>query len=227
MHPTSRNYGSSLLQNLVQQAFPSGFMEWGGQRISTSTFLLDISGLTFGVQVVALMIIGPYADYGTWRPYILIFWTVVGIAASLAFFGIIHASQWALAAGFYVLGTVAYNACYAFWQGAFPGLVGDLPEVAESERRVADGTQTPEAHAALSTLERSKLANISSIYSAFGSCLSIILCIAIAKGMGIATTEANTKVYSVIIGYFGITCIVSSLPWYVPFPASASPLDMS
>ena len=34
--------------------------------------LLDMNGILFAVQLVILLIAGPYADYGKWRPWILI-----------------------------------------------------------------------------------------------------------------------------------------------------------
>jgi len=34
--------------------------------------LLDVTGILFAAQLVVLLTIGPYADYGNWRPYIMI-----------------------------------------------------------------------------------------------------------------------------------------------------------
>jgi hypothetical protein len=34
--------------------------------------LLDVTGILFAVQLVILLTVGPYADYGNWRPYIMI-----------------------------------------------------------------------------------------------------------------------------------------------------------
>ena len=34
--------------------------------------LLDMNGILFAVQLVILLVIGPYADYGKWRPWVLI-----------------------------------------------------------------------------------------------------------------------------------------------------------
>jgi hypothetical protein len=34
--------------------------------------LLDVTGILFAAQLVLLLTIGPYADYGTWRPWIMI-----------------------------------------------------------------------------------------------------------------------------------------------------------
>lgn len=34
--------------------------------------ILDLNGILFAVQLACLLILGPYADYGTWRPWLLI-----------------------------------------------------------------------------------------------------------------------------------------------------------
>ena len=34
--------------------------------------LLDVTGILFAAQLVLLLSIGPYADYGNWRPWIMI-----------------------------------------------------------------------------------------------------------------------------------------------------------
>lgn len=189
-------------------------MNWGGQKTSTTSFILDTSGILFAVQLVVLLLIGPYADYGRWRPWLLIIWTVIGIAASLAFFGLIKPSDWALASGFYVLGNLALNVTGAFYQAPFPMLVRDMPKVIESERQVIEGTKDPKEHATLDMLERSKLSNISLMFSAIGSLICILISLGICYGIGTNTTAQNTKVYSVIIGFFGCIWIISSIPWF-------------
>ena len=37
-----------------------------------NSMLLDVTGILFAAQLVLLLTIGPYADYGTWRPWIMI-----------------------------------------------------------------------------------------------------------------------------------------------------------
>lgn len=34
--------------------------------------LLDVTGILFVAQLVILLTVGPYADYGNWRPWIMI-----------------------------------------------------------------------------------------------------------------------------------------------------------
>jgi len=38
---------------------------------SVNSMLLDVTGILFAAQLVILLGLGPYADYGNWRPYIM------------------------------------------------------------------------------------------------------------------------------------------------------------
>jgi len=40
--------------------------------VAVNSLLLDFTGILFACQLVILLIIGPFADYGNWRPWILI-----------------------------------------------------------------------------------------------------------------------------------------------------------
>jgi hypothetical protein len=40
--------------------------------MTVNSMLLDVTGILFAAQLVLLLTIGPYADYGNWRPWIMI-----------------------------------------------------------------------------------------------------------------------------------------------------------
>lgn len=65
------NTGGSLRMKLISDQFPDGIINWGGQQMAMNAFLLDTNGILFAVNLFLMLVIGPYADYGTWRPYIL------------------------------------------------------------------------------------------------------------------------------------------------------------
>jgi hypothetical protein len=52
--------------------YPDGHIPWKGGEASINSFLLDTMGIAFGAQLVFLLVLGPYADYGNWRPWIMI-----------------------------------------------------------------------------------------------------------------------------------------------------------
>ena len=111
--------------------------------------------------------------------------------------------------------TSALNCTGAFYQAPFPQLVRDLPAVKQSESDVLAGTKDHEAHAELDMLERSKISNYSLAFSAIGSAACIAISLGISIGIGTDTVAANTKVYSVIIAFFGGIWVISSVPWFV------------
>lgn len=66
------NYGAAIQQSLVNEQFPSGYLNWGGRRTTVNSYNLDLNGILFAAQLACLLILGPYADYGNWRPILLI-----------------------------------------------------------------------------------------------------------------------------------------------------------
>ncbi|KAF2479339.1 autophagy-related protein 22-like protein [Neohortaea acidophila] len=208
------NYAGGLQQQLVESAHPSGYLDWPS-KTSTSAFILDLNGIIFAVQVVILLVIGPYADYGRWRPWILIVWTIIAIAASFAFLGFSKPSQWNLVSGFYVLGNVAVNVTGSFYFAAYPSIVRDLPQMQESERQVLEGTKTPAEHNQLDGLERSRLSNWTYVFSGLGSTAFILLALAISYGIGYQTIPENDRIFGVVTAYFGGIFILTSIPWFL------------
>ncbi len=83
------NYGGAIHQALLSEQFPSGNVYWGGKNIArkllmsklardhadrstVNSMVLDLNGILFAIQLVVLLVVGPYADYGNWRPWLLI-----------------------------------------------------------------------------------------------------------------------------------------------------------
>ena len=66
--------------------------------------MLVLNGISFAIQAALFIIIGAWADYGTWRPNILIFFTVLAVGVSFAWLGVEDPSKWKAAAALYVLG---------------------------------------------------------------------------------------------------------------------------
>lgn len=134
---------------------------------------------------------------------------------SFAFIPLNQGYQWQAAAALYITGSLALNLTGAFYTAPFPALVRDLPKMIESEQQVLAGTKSPEEHAQLDMIERSKLSNISFMFSGGGSAICIAINIGIAAALGHTTPDQNTKVYSVLIGFFGGIWVISSIPWFI------------
>lgn len=62
------------------------------------------NGISFAIQAVIMLVIGAWADYGQWRPYITIIFTLLAVAVSLAWLGVEDPSKWQIGVILYVLG---------------------------------------------------------------------------------------------------------------------------
>ena len=148
-----------------------------------NSFLLDLNGILFAVQLVLLLTLGPYADYGRWRPYLLICMQAVlqtpsrpvGVVLTLilVFEAMIYIccfclasfddySQWKSVFGFWFLGNLCLNIANTFYYAGFPTVVRNFPELRRSEREVFNGTKSPEEHSQFDSLSRAKVSATSS-----------------------------------------------------------------
>ncbi|KAJ7018600.1 MFS general substrate transporter [Mycena alexandri] len=140
------NFGPSQFQNLLflagydptQAPFtaPCGdngcVLPYLGRVRDINSIVLMTNGISFAIQAVLLLMIGAWADYGTSRPNITIFFTILAVAVSFAWLGVEDAAQWRSGVALYILGLITYQCSLTFWTAAFPGLARDLPEVKAS-----------------------------------------------------------------------------------------------
>ena len=129
--------------------------------------ILNLNGFLFAVQVVLLLFVGPYADYGNWRaPFLLsqfdgpaMLMTSNGNHPERMYIrfrrldsAIPMASRQRLVCYWqyrYVLPSfsdrsliLARNLLQVFYHAAFPAMVRDLPKMIESEKQVLRGEKT-------------------------------------------------------------------------------------
>ncbi|KAH8894151.1 putative autophagy protein [Thozetella sp. PMI_491] len=207
--------GGALRQALLNLQFPDGKVDWGGQVIPINSYLLDVTGILFAAQLVVLLIIGPYADYGNWRPWILIIAQTILYICQFAMCGMSRPDQWQSAQVLYVIGSLAANVATAFYAATFPGLVRDLPELIQSEHDVAEGAKSPADHEKLDSYERSKLYNLVNITGSALVVVTYAVAVGISAAIGYQTDDEKIKSYRVLMGYFGIITVICTVPFFI------------
>ncbi|KAI1621880.1 MFS general substrate transporter [Exophiala viscosa] len=225
------NYAPSQLQNVLYQAgfdpdqSPVGkvacgtgrcFLGFAGAPKPITSIVLDISGISFAIQVVVSLAIGAYADYGSWRPLICVVSSVISWGIGFAWLAVKGGAQWQTAIGLYISGYVAFNCSTSYFLAAMPGLVRDLPNVQESEQAVLEGRKNPEEHLILDMVERNRIADYAFLWTSYGPVVQL----AIAAGILIAlnaslNTSTNTNAINVIIAYTTGIWIVFAIPWFI------------
>ncbi|KAI5476338.1 hypothetical protein MNV49_007851 [Pseudohyphozyma bogoriensis] len=202
------------------------------QRTVTSAVLVT-NGISFAIQCVIFLLIGSYADFGTWRPKILYIFTLLAIVDSFAWMGVTKPGQWVAATVLYVLGNIGYQGSLTFWTAAFPQLARDLPEMQDSADEVLAGTKTVQEHEALDSFNRNRLSNVSFIVCSVGEIFVLLILIGVLYGAHAnGTTAQNTYALSVVCAYSAAVWIVCALPWFIyekrrmgkPLPPGTSPM---
>ncbi|KAG8706466.1 hypothetical protein FRC09_002395 [Ceratobasidium sp. 395] len=224
------NYGPSQFQNLLylagyDQAQPPYSAPCEGDAVcvlpfmgkirDVSSIVLITNGIAFAIQAVLFLIVGAWADYGSWRPNITIAFTIVAVAVSFAWLGVEDPAKWQAGVALYILGLITYQGALTFWTAAFPGLARSLPEMQESKRALDSGETTLAEHHTLDSLSRNRISNISFTISSAGEILLLAVMVGVLKGLhSDSSTEANTKAFSVLIALSGGFWLVCAIPWF-------------
>lgn len=80
------------------------FLTFAGTPQSINSIVLKTNGISFALQSALFLFIGSFADYGRWRPWILISWTVVSWGVGFGWLGVHDASKWQAGTALYILG---------------------------------------------------------------------------------------------------------------------------
>ncbi|WVQ74264.1 hypothetical protein IAR50_003861 [Cryptococcus sp. DSM 104548] len=223
------NFAISAWQNLLYQAgwdpaFPKGTVACGdggcnlvayGQERSVNSIVLITNGLSFAFQAVIFLLVGSFADYGVWRPHITTAFTVLAWAVSFAWLGVEQPSKWEAGTALYILGLIGYQGSLTFWTAAFPGLARDLPEIKESEEKLASGDTDQKSHDTLDMLARNRLANVSFLVCSLGELVVLAILAGILEGVINDDADSNTKALSIVCAYSAAVWIVCAIPWLI------------
>ena len=211
------NYGPAQAQNLLSQAADptTGNLHFLGRDRSINSVVLLSNGISFAIQVVVFLIIGSYADFGRWRPTILIACSCVAYGIGFGWLAVHDASQWREGMGLYIVGLIAYQTCLTFWTAAFPGLARDTKEMREKAAELSNGEMEPEQYYFHESVMRSKLSNLAFYVQSCGEMIILAVIVGIMFGLHVDDGDAeNTWGLSVIIAFAAGVWLLVSLPWF-------------
>ncbi|OXG18093.1 hypothetical protein C367_04908 [Cryptococcus neoformans Ze90-1] len=221
------NFAISAWQNLLylagwDPAYPKGTVPCGdgacnliafGSERSVNSIVLITNGLSFAFQAVLFLIMGSFADYGVIRPHITTAFTVLAWAVSFAWLGVEDPSKWQAGTALYILGLIGYQGALTFWTAAFPGLARDLPEIKDSEEKLARGDTDRKSHDRLDMLARNRLANVSFLVCSLGELVVLAILAGILEGVINDDPDSNTKALSIVCAYSAGVWILCATPW--------------
>ena len=104
------NFGPTAFQNLMYQAAGDAeTLPFLGRTRSINSIVLLSNGISFALQVVIFLILGSFADFGTWRPNILIVLSIIAFGIGFGWLGVHTADDWHIGVGLYIVGLIAYQ----------------------------------------------------------------------------------------------------------------------
>lgn len=211
------NFAPTQAQNLLYEAAgDAGVLRFLGRDRTINSIVLLSNGISFAIQVVLFLLLGALADFGTWRPWILIFWSVVAFALGFAWMGVHTAERWPAGIALYMLSLIAYQMCITFWTAAFPGLARNTDEMREKAQQYERGEVSRDEYDHEDMMQRNRISNVAFIAQSAGEIVVLAVLVGILFALQVNASAANNAYgLSVLIAYCTGVWIVLAIPWFV------------
>lgn len=164
------NFGPTAFQNLLAQAAPAdtGLIRFAGRDRNVNSIVLLTNGISFAIQAALFIVIGSYADFGSGRRWVLVFWSLIAFGVGFAWLGVQVPERWQAGVALYILGLICYQLTLTYWTAAFPSLARNTPRLKEAARAYADGEIGQADYDRQDEMERSRLSNMAFVIQSFG-----------------------------------------------------------
>jgi len=211
------NFAPTSFQDFLYEAGgDSGILLFFGRERTISSIVLLCNGISFAIQVVLFLLLGSLADYGRWRPYILIFWTIVAFGLGFGWLGVHTADKWQVGVGLYMIGLIAYQMCITFWTAAFPGLARNTPQMRLKAEEYENGQIDREEYDFNDMMERNRISNVAFIAQSAGEIVILATLVGVLWALDVnASTANNDWGLSVLIAYCTGWWVLLAIPWFV------------
>lgn len=212
------NFGPTAFQNLLSQAAPAdtGLLPFAGRERDVNSIVLLANGISFAIQAALFLCIGAYADFGTGRRWVLVFWSAAAFAIGFAWLGVHDPSRWEAAAVLYVLGLISYQLTLTYWTAAFPALARNLPAMREAREAVGEGRMSAGELARRDEKERSRLSNVAFWVQSVGEVVILAVIVGIMYALHVNDgVQQNNWGLSVLIAFATACWVALSVPWFV------------
>ncbi|OAL22174.1 hypothetical protein AYO20_11215 [Fonsecaea nubica] len=211
------NFAPTSFQDLLYEAAgDSERLQFLGAYRTINSIVLLANGISFAIQVVLFLLIGSLADYGKWRPYVLLFWSIVSFAIGFGWLGIHTQDKWPAATGMYMTGLISYQMCITFWTAAFPGLARNTPEMREKAVQYENREISRDDYDFADMMERNRIYNVAFIMQSAGEIVVLAVLVGILFALNVNASAANNLWgLSVLIAYATGVWIVLAVPWFI------------
>lgn len=215
------NFGPTAAQNLVQQqaeavgAADNTILRFAGSDRTINSIILLRNGISFAIQIVVFLILGSFADFGTFRPNILIALSLIAWGIGFGWLGVHHEEQWQTGLGLYIVGLIAYQLCLTYWTAAFPGLARNTRTMREKAQQFEAGEITRDEYDHVDSMKRNELSNTAFHVQSVGELVILAVIVGIIFALHVnASTANNNWGLSVLIAFASGVWIIVAIPWF-------------
>lgn len=165
---------------------------------------------------MVFLLLGSFADFGTWRPNILIVMSIVAWGIGFGWLGVHEPSKWQVGVGLYIVGLIAYQTTLTFWTAAFPGLARNTPELRQKAEAYAVGEITRAEYDYADSLKRSEISNMAFYIQSVGEIVILAIIVGIMFGVRVNdSVENNNWGLSVLIAFATGVWLLLGIPWFI------------
>ncbi|KAF2209543.1 hypothetical protein CERZMDRAFT_113872 [Cercospora zeae-maydis SCOH1-5] len=216
------NFAPTAAQNLLSQhAIEIGgpdndIVFFAGSRRTINSAILLCNGISFAIQVVIFLILGAYADFGTFRPNILIVLSIVAWGIGFGWLGVHTVDDWQIGLGLYIIGLLAYQLALTFWTAAFPGLARNTREIREKAEQFENGEITRDEYDHADSMKRNELSNTAFYVQSVAEVFILAVIVGIGFAMNVNASAANNNYgLSVLIAFASGVWVLVAVPWFI------------
>ncbi|RMY60688.1 hypothetical protein D0864_13054, partial [Hortaea werneckii] len=161
------------------------------------------------------LILGSYADFGTFRPNILIVLTLIAWGIGFGWLGVHDPSDWQTGLGLYIVGLIAYQLCLTYWTAAFPGLARNTSELREKAQQFEAGVISRDDYDKEDSMKRNELSNTAFYVQSVAEIGILAAIVGVMFGVDVnASTAKNNWGLSVLIAFATGIWVIVALPWF-------------
>lgn len=200
---------------MYQAAGGSGILPFFGRDRNINSIVLLSNGISFAIQIVIFLLLGSYADFGSWRPNILIVSSMVAFGIGFGWLGVHTKEQWQIGVGLYIVGLIAYQTTFTFWAAAFPGLARNTTDIRAKAEELKNGKISRDEYDFADSMKRNEISNTAFCVQSVGATIILAVTVGVVFSTKTDSSEANNNWgLSVLIAFPTGIWLLLSIPWF-------------
>ncbi|EUC39913.1 hypothetical protein COCMIDRAFT_31045, partial [Bipolaris oryzae ATCC 44560] len=214
---TLSNFAPTAFQNLVYAASRGAeTLHFLGKTLTANSIVLLCNGISFAIQIIIFLLLGSFADFGTWRPNILIILSIVAFGIGFGWLGVHNGEDWKIGPGLYIVGLIVYQTTITFWTAAFLGLARNTEAVRTKAGQLTEGTITRDEYEFVDMMKRNEISNTAFYVQSIIEIFILAIIVGIMFSLHINdSAENNNWGLSVLIFFATGVWVICAIPGFV------------